>query len=62
MLKAGYPKAQSAASAISWASYGVPCQPGTIGAIVVMKLRPGSETSSGNQVHFLDRPAGNPGR
>jgi lysozyme len=59
MLKAGYPKAQSAASAISWASYGVPCQPGTIGAIVVMKLRPGSVTSSGNHVAFCRGMQGN---
>lgn len=59
MLKAGYPKAQSAASAISWSSYGIACQPGTVGAIVVMKLRPGSETSSGNHVAFCRGMQGN---
>lgn len=52
MVKAGYPKASGAAAAISWANYGTACAPGTIGAIIVMKLKPSSMTYSGNHVGF----------
>jgi lysozyme len=50
MVKAGFPHATAAA--ISYASYGVPCPPGTVGAIIVMKMKPGNTTSSGNHVAF----------
>ena len=52
MIKAGYGRGKSNASAASWASYGVPCAPGTVGAIIVMKFKPGPVTSSGNHVAF----------
>ncbi|WNN12452.1 lysozyme [Chryseobacterium phage MA9V-2] len=52
MVKAGYPKPNGSAAAISWANYGIPCAPGTVGAIIVLKLKPSSMTYSGNHVGF----------
>lgn len=52
IVKSGYNKAQSSASASAWSTYGNACPVGTYGAIVVLKLKPSSMTQSGYHVGF----------